>query len=80
MGSSFRGSFEPLLPDLILKKRFNFASYIGSDPLFPPPSDHTLVDLSVNWSHDGELLIARVRLFAMLGAPLYYVIVGKRFA
>lgn len=73
------GNFAPLLPDLIRKERNDLSVFVGGSPERPPPEPKH-VKLALNWldSPHGELLVAAVWLFPLLGAPVFLVVVGRR--
>ncbi|MGH6791368.1 MAG: hypothetical protein ACRECF_01325 [Methyloceanibacter sp.] len=76
-------NFEPMLLDFIELKLKNVANenfryqFWGGDesPLSPTPYLHEL-GLGLAQSKSKLYLVARIRLFAFLGAPAYYVVVG----
>ncbi|CUS43453.1 MAG: hypothetical protein V4610_07680 [Pseudomonadota bacterium] len=76
------GSFEPLLLDCILRGWDDAQeAFIGSLPgIERPRMAMHRVDLSPpGWSAgEGDMLIAKVRLFARYGAPTFLVVVGRR--
>jgi hypothetical protein len=75
------GQFRPLLPDIILRKNLDLSLYVGcSNPHHIAPPESNLIRVMVCWAKKpfDQWLIAEIRLFAMLGAPSYQVIVGTR--
>jgi hypothetical protein len=76
------GSFEPLLPDLILGKRPELLPYLlGDTPWektesFEGRLSHMLLLTNLEWKGKSYLL-ARVWLFAAHNAPAYTVVVGE---
>ncbi len=72
------GSFQPMLPPLILGKSDapNAAYLVGGELEAPPPSEreHELGIIKVD---NSDLLVAYVRLFANIGTPAYYAVVGR---
>lgn len=82
VGTFGYGSFEPLLLDCILKGWDDAQeAFVGSLPgIEPPGTAMHRVELSPpEWpGGDGDLLIAKVRLFARYGAPTFLLVVGRR--
>lgn len=80
------GSFEPFLPDVILGRSLAVSHYVGGSidiPALPPPAQKVNLDHRLRYgelrSHNGDrLLVVGIHLFAVLGAPIYEVIVGSR--
>lgn len=74
-------SFTPLLPNLILGRDTNLASYlVGGDATAPPEDEQVLhsiyrQDCRVLSTH---YLMMTIRLFAFMGMPRYHVVVGRK--
>jgi hypothetical protein len=67
-----------LLTDVIRSKaRTARYDLVGGVPTNSPPSEN-LHELALEWEHHGgvDYVIARIRLFANLGAPTYVVVAG----
>jgi hypothetical protein len=76
-------TFEPYLINLIEAKLPMFASHlIGGEFSDSPPPSTNLHEIEFVKSLDGpvgdELLMVRIRLFAYLGMPNHYAVVGSR--
>jgi hypothetical protein len=74
------GRFRPILSNAIIGREPWLGGYlVGGDTLEVPPSEYqTEVGLRrVNSATGQEYLMARIRLFGDLGAPVYYVVVGE---
>lgn len=73
------GSFEPLLPEMILKRDLKErALVLGGGGGDEPPSAEAHEVGFVSFEHDASLIVVRVRLFASLGTPSHHVVVGRR--
>lgn len=77
------GNFQPLLLDIINDRTPKFVGYlIGGSPVREPRGS-ALHELSLERHalSDETLYVVRVRLFAYLGGPIYYVVAGttRRF-
>lgn len=73
-------AFQPLLPPLILGERKRYVELVGGSFADEPATHKEIHGISINVKRrvDGsELLIARIRLFGNLGAPIYVVAIGK---
>lgn len=71
------GSFIPFLKDAILTgDQPTLYHHIGTGDHVPSP-EGVLHRVDICDSQDGALIVA-IRLFASLGAPTYYVVVGRR--
>jgi hypothetical protein len=72
------GNFKPfLIPHIINKDLSNCSDYIGSLSKDESPSDQ-LHELSIHKNSNPNYVTVRIRLFAKLGTPTYYVVVGQR--
>jgi hypothetical protein len=73
-------NFEPLLIDLILGNSDSFAPFVGSEKGDEFKSTHTHeIDFDL-FESDIDLkkyIVGTVRLFANLGAPIYFAVVGE---
>jgi hypothetical protein len=74
--------FEPLLTDFILGKTDIDSHYfVGCFPQInlPPPEEEPLHRMSFETADTGgqRYLVAKMRLFAKLGAPQHHVVVGR---
>jgi hypothetical protein len=78
--SGLEGLFKPLVIDLILGKEGEIGTYlVGGQTVVPPPEkgqNFHWVQAHALKSSDTIYLVKGVRLFAVLGAPVYYVVVG----
>jgi hypothetical protein len=75
-----RERFDPLLADLILKGNADASDLIGGNPdLSINPKSNALHDLGLGYQRIGKktYVVARIRLFATWGGPVYFVIVGE---
>jgi hypothetical protein len=73
------GGFEPLLPEMILKRDLrDRAMVLGGGSGDEPPSSEAHEVTFVEHSPDHTLIVVRVRLFSSLGAPSHHVVVGRR--
>lgn len=75
-------SFVPFLPQVILKRNLDDrARYIGGLIQCEPDRPETLHEISFDHHTCGrsDLVSVRIRLFACLGAPTYFVVAGRRF-
>ena len=71
------GTFEPLLPDLILGKVDVGTYLVGGQTVVPPPEQEFHRVLTYALKASGKIyLVKGIRLFAGLGMPVYYVVVG----
>ena len=72
--------FKPLLLELIDKGTPGFFNHIGGDPYISKlkKSDH-LHELGLGYQRANgiDYLVAKIRLFAKYGGPVYYVVVGE---
>lgn len=70
--------FEPFLTDFIRGKDFPHPSFFidGDWGPIPPATPHPW-HIRSSIAPYGNLILVRLRIFAMLGAPVYLVIVGK---
>lgn len=73
--------FDPLLPDFIFSADENDSRQYdligGEESVVPPlPYLHELGLGIVHAADDRDYLVARIRLFAFLGSPVYYAVVG----
>lgn len=74
-------AFEPFLTDMIRMRVLADETLVGGFPLASDPPSEMLHDLRLEWwtsetqMHNGFVL-AMIRLFAVLGAPHYVVVVG----
>lgn len=74
------GKFEPLLPDLILRRNLsNRANFIGG-LAYDEIASGNLHELSLSNLQKGNpnLISVRIRLLAKMGTPTYYVVTGRR--
>ncbi len=72
-------AFKPLLLELILEGSDTPNHWVGS-PQTQPPAErhlHRITWNAVN-AQGTKYIVANVRLFAQLGAPVYHVVVGER--
>lgn len=70
------GAFKPLLPDVILRPGLN--NVVGGEFRDYPPDPHLHNAILKHVNAQGRTyLVADIRLFAKLGAPLYSVVVGE---
>ena len=72
------GTFQPLLPDLILGQPDWLFTYVIGGELATVPATDNLHELSLGRHEVAEdsYWVARIRLFADEGAPVYNVVVG----
>lgn len=72
--------FKPLLRKAILgEEMWNHGYYVGGEPNPIPPSKYS-TELGLRRLRDPkgkEYVVARIRLFGDLGAPVYYAVVGE---
>lgn len=74
--------FKPVLPDLILGRKKVYIDFVGGSlDIRPPESDSAI--LTDFWPYERKLdgheyLVAHIRLFPLLGAPDYVVVVGEK--
>jgi hypothetical protein len=70
--------FKPLLPELIRKGGLEVGPYIGGEPRQPPESAalHE-ISLGRQRAHGKTYIVARIRLLACHGGPIYYAVVGE---
>ncbi len=69
-------AFEPLLPELILGKSYNYwRDLVGTEdePFRCIPEEIHECETFTN----GEMLLVKIQLFASIGAPVYHVITGR---
>ena len=73
-------AFEPFLGDVIRTKDVsNRAEFMGGGEGNEPPSANLHdVEIATDIGTDPSIVTVRVRLFAVLGTPTYYVTVGRR--
>jgi hypothetical protein len=73
--------FQPFLSHIILGKDLSkMWYYVGGDPIRPPKpiNSHLLTRIFIAPEQiERDLIFAEIRLFANLGAPIYYAIVGQ---
>ena len=73
-------AFDPVLPPLILGKHRSWLEYVGGNLVLPPVDEslvHQLSLLNATRETDGkQFAVAGIRLFAGLGAPLHYAVLG----
>jgi hypothetical protein len=62
---------------IFYKDLYNCSDYIGSLSKDESPSDQ-LHELSIHKNSNPNYVTVRIRLFAKLGTPTYYVVVGQR--
>jgi hypothetical protein len=74
--------FDPFLPPIILGKNVRFIEFVGGwvKELGPDPDlNHTI--RVFHWRRKPTdkrgYLVAEIRFFAVLGAPVYYAVIGK---
>lgn len=76
------GSFEPMLPDLILgNANINASHLVGGDKSEPrPDAEPCLHSVHLQDCMSGGVVytLARIRLFAFAGMPRYHVVVGRK--
>lgn len=72
-------AFKPTLADMILGKSQDFWRYIGGRLDMEPPTDQLHeISLEETRAHEGRIFcMVRLRLFAKLGAPTYYIAAGE---
>ena len=73
-------SFTPLLLDVIFSRTNTPSHWVGGDLEIPPAIDvvHQLT-LDDDYRANGKrYVVATIRLFAFLGAPVFRVVVGER--
>jgi len=75
--AGLEGTFKPLVVDLILGKEVVGTYLVGGQPVVPPPEQrfHWVQTYALK-SSETIYLVKGVRLFAALGMPVYYVVVG----
>lgn len=75
-----RGRFKPIIDKAIIgEEPWMFGYLVGGDPE-PHPSNNSSSEidlLRIASAYGVEYLMARVRLFGDLGAPVYYAVVGE---
>ena len=72
--------FKPLLLDLIRHGDPSKTDLIGGEPDMPVVKSSTAlheVGLGYQWMGDRTYVVARIRLFAAHGGPVYYAVVGE---
>lgn len=69
--------FYPFCLDFILGRTENYGHYVGGDLDCPPAEPGRLHIISANIDPKNDLMTVNIRLFANIGAPQYYVVVGK---
>lgn len=69
------GSFRPFLPEVILQEK-NVFHYVGGAPIDSTRRTDVLHSVAVEEQQNG-LIIVYLRLFTILGAPAYRIVVGS---
>lgn len=67
---------DPTCLDLIMGRVTNWAHWVGGDLDCPPPCGPRMHILQAGIQ--GEFCVVAIRLFANIGAPQYYAVVGRR--
>lgn len=72
------GKFKPVLSDLIRHGTTDAFNHIGGERTLPPPTD-ALHEIGLGYRRVAgkDYVVARIRLFARHGGPVYYVVVGE---
>jgi hypothetical protein len=72
--------FKPLAVEHALghKTTINYLVGCRRNEEIPPPQDWRHAHRFIRWRRKPELIVAEIRLFADLGAPIYHVVVGIR--
>jgi hypothetical protein len=74
-------NYTMFLPDYLLGHKVGHCDVVGGQPLKDPPAErgvlHTLA-LEDCVVQGKEYLIVHIRLFAMIGTPIYHVVFGER--
>ncbi len=72
-------TFTQFLPEFIrLGNAYHFQFVGGDSKVFPPTDLINEIDICSATKVNRELMFARIRLFACLDAPRYYVVIGDR--
>jgi hypothetical protein len=76
-GLAIAETYAPLLPDLILGRKNYLGYVIGGEPaLHQRPEPDAIHQLAILNDPEERFLGIRIRLFAYLGSPVYYVAFG----
>jgi hypothetical protein len=73
------GNFKPLILDLIFAKTDGFRSWVGGEPVAPPPNENEIHSIRcfTRTVIGRNYLVVAIRLFSFLGTPIYQVVVGE---
>jgi hypothetical protein len=72
--------FEPFLPSIIMGENTRYIEFVGGilSEVEPDSFDHAFkIFRSTRTDDDDSYLVARVRFFASIGAPVYYAVIGR---